>query len=289
MTQRERLEGLLDRWARRLAARSGQTARIYRWDVEQFLGALGSKRLNAAAVERWIDSLAGLAPATRAHRISAVRTFLRFAQIEGAIDRGPVDALVRPRVTVTSYGRYLDVDELRALLDAARSLGARHYATVAALWQTGCRISELSGARWLDLYRDPAGRLGLRLFGKGGKERAVAVPDDLFAALVELHGSDVLDASDAGSLIGGAYRRGSVSTRTLQRMVSEAVTAAGLSKAASPHWLRHSHLTHAAANGASVFQIQAQAGHSDISTSQRYIHLATGLADSTADKLPTLF
>ncbi len=294
MADAEALRPLLDRWCKRLGRRSAQTAKGYRNVVRRFLDSLGEGPLSTDAVERYVDGLGSVAPATQAHRISAVRSFLRFAQAEGIVAKGPADVLIRPRVAITSYGRYLDLGELRILFEASRELSPRHFATVAALTLTGCRVSEIAGARWADLYLDPAGRLGLRILGKGGKERAVKVRADLFDALAELHGSVDLDARDRTPLIPGTRRRGGVPTcsvRTLQKLVSEAVDRAmdfGLKKTASAHYLRHSHATLAAASGADALTIRESLGHSKLETSQRYVHLARGLEQTTVDALPEL-
>jgi integrase/recombinase XerD len=294
MATAEALRPVLDRWCRRLERRSVQTAKGYRNVVRRFLDSLGSGPLTAETVERYVDGLESVAPATQAHRISAVRSFLRFAQDQGIVAKGPADVLVRPRVAITSYGRYLDISELKLLFEAARELSPRHFATVAALTLTGCRVSEIAGARWSDLYVDPRGRLGLRILGKGGKERAVKVRADLFEALAELHGSADLNARDRTPLIPGIRMRGGVPTcsvRTLQKLVSEAVDRAsdkGLTKAASAHYLRHSHATLAAASGADALTIRESLGHSKLETSQRYVHLARGLEQTTVDALPEL-
>ncbi len=62
-------------------------------------------------------------------------------------------------------------------------------------------MSELVNAEWRDLFEDPEGRLGLRVVGKGGKERVVRIRDDLFSVLSALRGSDALDARDRSPLL----------------------------------------------------------------------------------------
>ena len=148
-------------------------------------------------------------------------------------------------------------------------------------------MTEAASVTWRDLFRDPEGRLGLRVLGKGQKERVVKVRADVFAALVTMHGSDRLDARDTTPLLLDA-RGTAYSVRGIHKLVGQAADAAGITKPVSPHWLRHTHATLAASGGASVFTIQASLGHSRIETSQRYIHWARGLADSTADSLPAL-
>jgi integrase/recombinase XerD len=146
-------------------------------------------------------------------------------------------------------------------------------------------VSELAKARWQDIYRDPAGRLGLRVVhGKGGKERVAKLRDDSFAALVALHGNENLDASSREPLIG--WTGGAYSSWALWKFVKQATEAAQLSKPVSPHWLRHSHATLAAYGGASAFEIADALGHSKLETAQRYVHAAVGLERTTVDTLP---
>jgi integrase/recombinase XerD len=190
-------------------------------------------------------------------------------------------------VDVTSFGRYLTAEELRALLDAARGLSDRHLAAVAGLALTGLRVSELAGAEWRDLFRDPEDRLGLRVTGKGSKQRVVKVRTDLFEVLARLHGSEDLDSRDRSPLLPDS-RGTPYSPRGLHKLVAQAARASGVRKPVSPHWLRHTHATLAAAGGASAFTIQSSLGHSRLETSQRYVHWARGLEETTVDALPAL-
>ena len=63
---------------------------------------------------------------------------------------------------------------------------------------------------------------------------------------------------------------------------------AGIGKAASPHWFRHSHATLALAGGASLVQVQRDLGHVSLQTTQKYLHLVHGLRQGSADFLPEL-
>ena len=93
-----------------------------------------------------------------------------------------------------------------------------------------------------------------------------------------------LDARDSSPLV--ADRLGTpYSAVGLWKVVKKATRAAGIEKDVSPHWLRHSFGTLAALGGANVFQIQAAMGHAQITTSQRYIHWARGLADSAVHRV----
>lgn len=284
---RAQLEPLLRPWVTALRQRSEATARGYETAIRQFLEVLGDRELDPAAVSDYLDSLEPLAPASRGSRISAVRSFLRVAQDAGVVSRSARDFLIRPSVAVTSYNRYLDLDELRELIAAASQLGSKHRAVVLALWTTGLRRSELAGAQWRDVYRDPNGLTGLRVVGKGGMERVVLIHPDVLEALATIRvgahpGSDELDAADRSALIPSPRGDGTrgYSDWGIWSLFRAAVKKAGLTKDASCHWARHSYGTWCAHGGASPYQLRFAMGHSSIETSVRYVHAARGLLDA---------
>lgn len=111
------------------------------------------------------------------------------------------------------------------------------------------------------------------------------VSDDLLLVLSELHGSESLDARDRTPLI-PSTRGTAYSSRSIHKLVAEAANEAEIAKPVSPHWLRHTHATLAAAGGASAVVNQSSLGHARLETSQRYIHWARGLEETTVDALP---
>jgi integrase/recombinase XerD len=153
---------------------------------------------------------------------------------------------------------------------------------------TGLRVSELAQAEWRHVFKDPQGNIGLLVHGKGGKERIVALRDDLWELIREDRRrrglTDSLDARDRSPLVADRLDT-PYSAVGLWKVVKKATRAAGIEKDVSPHWLRHSFGTLAALGGANVFQIQAAMGHAQITTSQRYIHWARGLADSAVHRV----
>lgn len=130
--------------------------------------------------------------------------------------------------------------------------------------------------------------MGLLVVGKGGKERIVKVRDDLFGLLrherARLDLLADLDGRDLTPLVASRKSR-PFHPRSLHKLVAKAATQAGLKKAVSPHWLRHSFATLAALGGAPAYQLQQDLGHSRLETSQRYVHWAKGLRESAVDKL----
>jgi integrase/recombinase XerD len=280
-------------WVAGLRAGSPHTARSYQDAVERFLAYVGKpvEEVTVRDAMAYIGTLAdnGLARASVAHHISAVRSFLRHCQALGILPQSPLDALKRPRVAITSMNRYLTPEECQRLLPGARQVSQGAHTAVAILLGTGLRVAELAAAQWRHVFEDPQGNVGLLVAGKGGKERVVAIRDDLWRILVEERRRRSLPtelcASDASPLV--ADRDGTApSTMTIWRWVRASAAVAGIDKPLSPHWLRHTFGTLTALGGANVFQIQQAMGHSAITTSQRYVHWARGLADSAAHRLP---
>jgi site-specific recombinase XerD len=234
-------------------------------------------------------SRSGLARATLAQHVSAIRSFLRYCQATEVSPAMPLDLLRRPRVLITSMNRYLTQDEAERLLDAARVAGAVQHLAVVLLVGTGLRVGELVQARWRDVFRDPRGNTGLLVVGKGGVQRTVGLRDDVLQVLVDERRrrrlATRLSATDDAPLV--ADRKGrAVSARTVRRWLRPITAAAGVEKPVSPHWLRHTFGTLTALNGAGVFSIQAAMGHAQIVTSQRYVHWSRGVEDSAAFRLP---
>lgn len=286
-----------EHWFATLASGSPHTARAYRPAVVDFLEGLPAGGLTERSLAEYVQRVNGNghANATVAQRISAVRSYLRFARSLGVIPVSVESLLRRPKVQVTSRGRYLNLDEMRAVVAAARDLSPRHYAVVLTLFATGIRVSELSAAEWRDIYVDGSGRRGLLVrHGKGDKEREVGLTADAFAALGALHGSDKLSAKDRAPLVASTHATrygpaGSALTpNALWRLFTAAVRASGIDKPASCHWARHSHFTAAARADCPPETMQRAAGHASGDTTRQYIHWAKGLDDTSANYIPSL-
>jgi integrase/recombinase XerD len=276
-----------------VAQRSECTARNYRVAVVRFLDNVGDRPLEPAVLVEYQRELAAtLSPGSQAMHISATKSFLRMCQAEGLVDRSPVEWLRRPKVVVSPHNRWLTIPELTALMQAAKELGPVHAALLRLLWETGARIGEAAGARWHDVFADTEGRIGLRIIGKGGRERVVRLSpqalEELALIRVGKHtGTAQLDPRDRTALFPRKSGKG-YSSWALWARVKEAVRKAGIREDATCHMLRHSNATHAAANGADVFTIKETLGHAKLETSQIYIAMTRGLEHGTIDHLPSL-
>nr|WP_240670686.1 site-specific tyrosine recombinase XerD [Actinoplanes solisilvae] len=263
---------------------SRNTLMSYRRDLDRYAQALAEDGIDdlaavsAAQVSGHLAALRadGLASATAARAISAVRGLHRFATREGlvAVD---VAAAVRPPAPPKRLPKALDVDQVTRLLAVAEDspLGLRDKALLEFLYGTGARISEAVGAAIddLELGDDPAAIL----HGKGGRTRLVPVGGYAKAALGAylVRGRPALAAKGKGTpAIFLNARGGRLSRQSAWTILHRAASSAGLPvegpHAVSPHTLRHSYATHLLDGGADVRVVQELLGHASVTTTQVY-------------------
>jgi integrase/recombinase XerD len=252
-----------------LAARDEALATVGRARIEAYLVACDAE---------------GLAPATRARRLSAIRQLFRFAYDEGWRPDDPAVELRGPG-RPGRLPRTLSEAEVTRLLDAARSHGRteaerlRNACLMELLYATGLRVSELVSLPLAAARGDPE---MLLVRGKGGKERLVPLSRPARAALAAWLAAR--DADEAAARAAGrpASRHlfpsrgagGHLTRAGFHGLLKDIAVAAGLSPAAvSPHRLRHAFATHLLAGGADLRVIQTLLGHADISSTEIYTHV----------------
>lgn len=181
----------------------------------------------------------------------------------------PVFDLVRPRRS-KKLPVVLSRQEVRAVFKLIKHPVLRMALT--AMYACGLRISETVQLTVKDIDGDRH-QLWVRC-GKGGKDRAVPLPDHVLGLLRSHYKS-------FGN--GGAWlfpqKQGHISTDTLQDAFKQALVEAGINKSATPHTLRHSYATHLLENGEDITTLQKILGHADISTTKIYLHLTSKISE----------
>ncbi len=216
----------------------------------------------------------GLAPASIRRNVSALRTWFRFLLAEGILAGDPSERLETPKKWRT-LPEVLSVPEITALLNAPSQDDALYYRDKAMLelaYGAGLRVSE-----WITLgVRDLLTEDGLvRVFGKGGKERLVPLGRTA-AGAVALYLRELRPTLEHGKGKGVLFlnHRGMPMSRMgAWKILRKHVEAAGLTKAVTPHTLRHSFATHLLEGGADLRAVQEMLGHADIGTTQIYTHV----------------
>jgi integrase/recombinase XerD len=220
----------------------------------------------------------GAKPRTSARRLSSLRQFYRLALREGwrKAEQGDPSALIEAPKLGRPLPKSLTEVEVEALLGAAdleQPEGFRDRVMLEVLYATGLRVSELIALRPSELSLSQ----GLvRVVGKGGKERLVPLGEEALAWLQRfLRGprEGLLNGQTCEPLF--PTRRGAGMTRqAFWYRIRKHAAAAGIDKPLSPHTLRHAFATHLLNHGADLRVVQLLLGHSDLSTTQIYTHVA---------------
>jgi len=266
---------------------SKNTLEAYARDLRDFAGFLSSKKtaIDAASADQvrsYLASLddAGLAPATRARRLSALKQFHKFLYTDGWRNDDPCLGLKGPGAK-QRLPKALSEADVDALLDAAQvrsgkdAEGKRLLAIVELLYASGLRISELVTLPLSALGGDP--RL-LMVKGKGGRERMVPVADRARDALTDY--LSIRERFTKGPQDGSPFlfpsrgKEGHLTRHRVAQLLKELALEAGLDpKKVSPHVLRHAFATHLLSHGADLRAVQQMLGHADITTTQIYTHV----------------
>ena len=260
---------------------SRNTLSAYRRDLRDFLSFVDDlgKRFDGIETDDIVTYAGrlrrrGLAPASIARRLSAIRGFYRHCRRERDVRRDPTEHLERPRRS-RPLPRTLSRAAAAALVEApssGRPLAVRDRAMLELLYATGMRASECLDLTLEDLNLT-AGYVVCT--GKGRKQRLVPVGAEALARVRE-YLRDVRPRltrrRDSGHVFVN-LRGQRLSRQALWTIVRRAATRAGITRRVSPHVLRHSFASHLLEGGADLRSVQVMLGHADIGTTQIYTHL----------------
>lgn len=257
-------------------AYASDLARLAEWLSEQ-PGGPGLRAAKRTDLLAWLSrGLAdGIKTSTAARRLSGVRRFYRFLLRERVIAEDPTLRIDSPRLprrlpdTLTEQ----DVEALLTEPDPEVPLELRDKAMLEILYGCGLRVSELTGLR-VDQVNLRQGVV--RISGKGDKERLVPLGEeaiDWLLAYMKQARAELLKGKPSDALFPG-NRAGSMTRQAFWYRIKCYAGRAGIYKHISPHTLRHAFATHLLNHGADLRVVQMLLGHSDLSTTQIYTHVA---------------
>jgi len=217
----------------------------------------------------------GASRRTSARLLSSLRRFYRYQIRQGAMTEDPTARVDAPKPDRPLPGALTesDIDRLLAAPDEHTPMGRRDRCMLEVLYATGLRVSEL-----VDLQLDEVNlRQGVvRVTGKGGRERLVPLGEQAQDALAD-YLEQVRGALSARPKTRAVFitARGTGMTRqAFWYLIRRHAVSAGIRQPLSPHTLRHSFATHLLNHGADLRVVQMLLGHSDLSTTQIYTHVA---------------
>ena len=261
---------------------SKHTRSAYRTDLRSLAGWLEGRggalqrasRADLMAYMGW-RLAAGYQARSSARMLSCVRSFYRYLLRQQLISEDPTRDVAMPKL-----GRPLpkslseaDVERLLTAPDTEDSLGLRDRCMLEVLYATGLRVSELVGLR-LDQLNLRQGVV--RVTGKGSKERLVPLGEEAMTWLEQyLHSARIQLRAGKPADVLFPSRLGQMMTRqTFWHRIKQHALTAGIRSPLSPHTLRHAFATHLLNHGADLRVVQMLLGHSDLSTTQIYTHIA---------------
>ena len=218
------------------------------------------------------------------NRLSALRSFYGYLFREERITVNP--AMRVDRLKLKRRSRVpLSFDEMIRLVDAASAsslgLGTRNAAIVLVLLHNSFRVSELASINTDQV--DLQAHTFTNVRTKGGHQLSLAF-NDLVCDALENYLDDRRGRENEAALF-LSNRGGRMSVRAVQEMVDRAAKRAGIGRKVTPHMLRHSSLTAMAELGTDIYTLKAQAGHADIKTTARYVHLGAGKQRAAVEKM----
>jgi integrase/recombinase XerD len=296
----------VEAWLLRSNSRSTRTN--YAMDLSQFLDFIRApvealERLLAVrpeSVAAWRDGLRerGLTNSSIRRKLTALRSLFSYLQTYGYLGANPahsdfVDAPSAPRDGKTVGLAPADCRRLLDAPDLSTPVGVRDRAILAVLAYSACRVGELVKLRFGD-FKTHSGHRVLEIYGKGGKERRVALhPEAVERLEAWIAVSDGLAQHEAATPLfcppnssrgqgRDGFKRTALSTRAVEYLVTRYVVRLGLDPAVTVHSLRVTALTTARERGSDVIDLQDFEGHADPRTTLTYIRNRDRLAQSPA-------
>ncbi len=264
---RRDVEGL-DRW---LVEHKGATAiTADESDVQAYLGS----RLADGSSHRSISRL-----------LSSLRSFYQYLVREGDLSGDPTQHLERPKPS-RPLPKSLSEAQVEALLEAPNTdlpLEHRDAAMLELLYACGLRVSELVS---LTIPQLSLNQGVVRVLGKGGKERLVPMGEAAIQSLTDYMRSSRLDMLGAkqSDVLFPSNRGVAMTRQTFWYRIKIYAQRAGIKDNLSPHTLRHAFATHLINHGADLRIVQMLLGHSDLTTTQIYTHVARSRMQALHEK-----
>ena len=257
---------------------SQNTVKSYKKDIDSFLSwsykldNLNFVNFQEAEINNYISFLfeSKLKSSSVNRKISSLKALYLYLIKKNIINNSPVSEIVKPK-----QEKYLpismsedEVDKLLASPDLSIEIEVRDKAMIGMLYATGMRISELLNLKIIDM---DINRCVVKVLGKGSKERLIPFGE---SALEALNSYFSVRKNSTSKEVFLSNRGSKLSRVAFWKRIKIYLSRANLKESISPHTLRHAFATHLLNRGADLRSVQLLLGHSDLSTTQIYTHIA---------------
>ena len=277
----EYLDSFLDNiWAEQGLAKN--TLLSYEHDINSFLLFLNKEKINLfdttqSDVNLFISQRFsnGISSRSNMRLISSLKKFFLYLYSHNFLKTNPTENIETPR-KIKSLPHTIGIDQVDKLLNAPNidtRFGSRDKAMLEILYACGLRVSELVSLKFSQVNMESN---FLRVLGKGNKERIIPINDYALSFLkkyIDNFRKDFITSKKTDALF--LSNRGAEMTRhSFWHILKKYASQVGIEEHLSPHTLRHAFATHMINNGADLRVVQLLLGHSDLSTTQLYTHIA---------------
>jgi len=266
------LDALIQEFLDGLAARrSAHTVKSYGSDLSQLAQSLdGEFDLTTERLRAYLRKY-GTSPVTRARKLSALRTFVKFLKATGRLTSDPTEPLDAPiqRKKLPKALSQLQASDLLDQPDGGAS-PLRDRALLELMYAAGLRAAETVG---LNAHEVDFKERAVMVRGKGNKQRMSLFGQACAEALEAYMRHERVQPRSGAPLFTNKWGQ-RITTRTVQNVVKRWATRAGLPPETSPHTLRHSFATHLLDGGADLKSVQQLLGHESLATTQVYTHIS---------------
>lgn len=242
-----------------LESKARTTQITYRAIIKQFFTFTGKelKDLTLEDITLWLKRLKlTYKSSTQNNKIVTIKSLMTFCYKIGYLDKDLGIVLKAKPVKDDLNEKCLSLDEVRNVIKATEKMRDRLMLTL--MFSLGLRVSEAINLKWSDILDNK-----ITIFGKGSKTRVLIIGQDLLELLDTLpRNSKYLFPNKSGDKL---------SRWSVHKIIKVSASLAGINPNISCHWLRHSHATEALKNGCDIYLLQRSLGHSNITTTQRYL------------------
>ncbi len=287
---------------------SENTKKSYKNDIKQFFNFLKDsvfqihalsdvKRLHAVTYKKWLTDT-GYAPKTINRKMSSVSSFWDYLVEKSQVEFNIFDSIKRPKQVVTKPTNDLSDDQITKIFYVVDRLKSKskhlHRAVIYLLFTTGIRKSELINLKREDLFNEK-GNWFIKIKGKGGKILIKLIPPQTYQVMNEymswmtrinreIHPKDWIfqptrNPSDSGLLTKP------LNPKTIDYILKNCCKKAGVTQRISPHSARASYIGSALDNGADLYKVSQDVGHSSVKTTEEYNKRRSKVEDSPTHHL----
>lgn len=261
---------LINMWANKpRKSQSQNTIQQYKRQGLSFLSEVG-KPLQAVGLNDLLAWQQGLTGSINTQRLktNAVKSLFSFAQKVGYIKVNPGIMLDAPNAEETKHKKVISESDIVRIINHP-DLSERDRTIIHIMYSTGCRVSELCSMKWVDLI-EVNDKAVIVIRGKGGKTRESGISVEAYKRLQQL--------PKEGEYIFLSNRKQQMDRTTINHLFKKISSFVG--KEVTPHFTRHSHVTHALQRKANPVDVKEQVGHSSLAVTSTYAHSDKHSSDS---------